>query len=98
MADERKCGRKKHRSPPCGVFIPERNAFCDLYCVSIFRRCQYHSNALKQDSLYARLKKMKRPEQKRALDILDSVQKVRPHWEYQGDEESLIREQEAKKK
>jgi len=80
----------------CGVFIPERNGFCDLPVSGWYRRCDYHTNALRQDSLFETLRRMKAAQRNIALDVLDAVQKKRPHWEYLGDEESLIREQEAK--
>jgi hypothetical protein len=78
------------RRPPCGVFIAERNAFCD--CPQKWLgRCEFHLAALKADSLYAKLKNAKAGERKRMLAALDAVQKRRPSFCYEGDEESLAR-------
>lgn len=77
----------------CGVFIPARNAFCD--CPQKWLgRCEFHLQALKQDSLYGLLKNAKSAERKRMLARLDSLQKVRPQWTYTNDagEQELMRE------
>jgi hypothetical protein len=73
------------------VFIAERNAFCE--CPQKWLgRCEFHLAALKKaGSLYAKLKNAKAGERKRMLAALDAVQKRRPSFCYEGDEESLAR-------
>jgi hypothetical protein len=72
----------------CGVFIAARNDFC--HCPQKWLgRCEFHLAALKQDSLYLMLKNAKSAERRRMLAGLDALQKVRPPWSYEGDEESL---------
>lgn len=91
-----KDGRSRCRQiRECGVYIPARGSFCDLPCISIFRRCEFHTRALHQDGLSESLRHMKAAERKQALNMLDAVQKIRPPWTYAGDEESLIAAQET---
>jgi hypothetical protein len=99
---KQKQGRRPRAIERCGVYIASRGEFCDLPVRSWWsRRCEYHTRALKEDSIFDTLRyRMHAKERKIALDTLDKIQKTRPHWVYRPpegrDEESLIREQEAR--
>jgi hypothetical protein len=88
-------GRRKYRQPPCGVLTP--HGFCELP-QKRFGRCAYHVECLKADSHFEMLRKAKAADRKRIIAVLDAAQKVRPHWEYEGDEASLIAAQESGEK
>lgn len=81
----------KHSKDPelCGVFMG--HGFCENR-VYRYRRCEAHFAALKRDDLFKSLHAMSEEQRERALDMLDQTQKVRPRWEFSGDEESLAAE------
>jgi hypothetical protein len=97
---KQKQGRRPRAIERCGVYVAARDAFCDLPVRSWWsRRCEFHTRALKEDSLFDTLRyRMHAKERKIALDTLDKIQKKRPAFEWKGDEAALIAEQEAKDK
>jgi hypothetical protein len=78
---------KRLRTPDdCGVWVPATQSFCERP-VHLYRRCEEHFAALKKDDLYETIRLMAPEERKTALDVLDSVQKHRPAWEYEPPSE-----------
>jgi hypothetical protein len=91
-------------SEPCGVFDPNTGTYCSTPQIA-FRRCGVHYRALKRttggkgSSVYDALRAMPREQREIALDMLDSnTKKVRPKFEWSGDEETLALETEKKAK
>jgi hypothetical protein len=92
------CDRHTKDVELCGVFMG--HGFCEnpVYHSTgparHYRRCEVHFAALKRDDLFDSLKLMDDEQREKALDMLDDIQKHRPHWEYEGREAELIAAQE----
>lgn len=80
---------RKRRTQECGVFILQRNSFCDLP-QKRFGRCEFHLAALKTDSTYEMLRTSNAVDRKRILAVLDGVQKIRPRWQFENPEGERI--------
>jgi hypothetical protein len=77
-------GRSRHRcTQECGVFTP--HGFCECP-QKRWGRCEYHIECLKADSHFEMLRTANAADRKRILAVLDNVQKVRPHYEYENPE------------
>jgi hypothetical protein len=92
------CDRHTKEPEPCGIFMG--HSFCEnpIYRgtgpARHYRRCEVHFAALKHDDLFESLCAMSDEQREKALDMLDDIQKHRPHWEYEGREAELIATQE----
>jgi hypothetical protein len=79
--------RRLKKADECGVWVPATQSFCKKP-VHLWRRCEEHYVALKHNDLYETIRAMSPEERKRAIDMLDNVQKHRPAgWEYEPQEE-----------
>ena len=80
----------------CGIWIVSEGKFCEEFVFSL-RRCKRHYYALKKDDLWRLLQLMTKEQREIALNVLDEMQRHRPHWQYEGNEAGLIAEQERKR-
>jgi hypothetical protein len=71
----------KKRIKLCGVWTPHGRCYCPQVKL---RRCEYHVECLKADSLYRMLVTAKAAERKIMLDALDVAQKMMPSWTYEN--------------
>src|ERR1700683_3621458 len=65
----------------CGIWMPE-GKFCPEFVFSL-RRCKRHYYAFRKDDIWRVLHSATKEQREISLNVLDSLQKRRPKWEYE---------------
>lgn len=85
-----KDGRSRGHNP-CGVWIATEARFCEEPILAL-RRCKRHYANLKKDDLWKILHSMTKERREVALDVIDSMSKRRPSWQYEPPPEKEPRD------